>query len=70
MTTDTAAPSTAPEIEPRLRAKHRDELAPQLMRDFNYTNLMQVPALSKIAVNIGSARRSTTRTPSIPRRAI
>jgi large subunit ribosomal protein L5 len=52
MTTDTAAPPT-PMIEPRLRAKHRDEIAAQLMHDFNYTNPMQVPTLAKIAVNIG-----------------
>jgi large subunit ribosomal protein L5 len=49
MTTEAAAPP----IEPRLRAMHRDELTPQLMREFNYTNAMQVPTLSKIAVNIG-----------------
>lgn len=39
--------------EPRLRVKHREELAPQLMREFNYTNSMRVPTLSKIAVNMG-----------------
>lgn len=50
MTTDTAAP---PKIEPRLRIKHRDEVSPQLTREFNYENSMQVPTFTKIAVNIG-----------------
>lgn len=50
MTTETAAPPT---IEPRLRIKHRDEVAPQLMREFSYANTMQVPTFTKIAVNIG-----------------
>ncbi len=49
MTTETVAPK----IEPRLRVKHREELAPQLMKEFNYTNPMQVPTFTKIAVNIG-----------------
>ena len=52
MTTDTAAPPLT-RIEPRLRVKHRDEIAPQLMHDFNYSNPMQAPTLAKIAVNIG-----------------
>ena len=48
MTTDAAT-----RIEPRMRVQHRDEVAAQLMSDFNYTNPMQVPTLTKIAVNIG-----------------
>ena len=52
MTTDTAAPPIRM-VEPRLRIKHREEFAAQMMRDFNYTNPMQVPTLTKIAINIG-----------------
>ena len=48
MTTDAAT-----RTEPRMRVQHRDEVAAQLMSDFSYTNPMQVPTLSKIAVNIG-----------------
>jgi len=48
MTTDAAV-----RIEARLRAHHRDEVAGQLMSEFNYANPMQVPTLKKIAVNIG-----------------
>ena len=48
MTTDATT-----QIEPRMRVRHRDEATPQLVSDFNYGNTMQVPTLSKIAVNIG-----------------
>ena len=36
-----------------MRVRHRDEASPQLMSDFNYTNPMQVPTLTKIVVNVG-----------------
>lgn len=38
---------------PRLYERYRSEIAPQLMREFGYGNVMQVPALTKIAVNVG-----------------
>jgi large subunit ribosomal protein L5 len=38
---------------PRLKQRFRDELAGTLQREFNYTNVMQIPTLEKIAVNIG-----------------
>ncbi len=37
----------------RLQARYLDEVAPQLQREFNYDNAMQVPRLVKIVVNIG-----------------
>jgi large subunit ribosomal protein L5 len=37
----------------RMRVQHHEEVSAQLMADFSYTNPMQVPTLSKIAVNIG-----------------
>lgn len=39
--------------EPRLRGRYRDEVAPQLTREFGYTNVMSVPTLSRIVVNVG-----------------
>jgi len=36
-----------------LRARYRDEVVPALQKEFNYTNPMQVPQLTKIVVNIG-----------------
>src|SRR3954447_12095852 len=37
----------------RLQEKFRDELVPALMQEFGYSNVMQVPKLQKIVVNIG-----------------
>lgn len=38
---------------PRLKQKYQDEVAPALMKDFNYSNVMQVPRVTKVVVNIG-----------------
>jgi len=37
----------------RLRKAYRNDVVPQLMKDFNYDNVMQVPAVKKVVVNIG-----------------
>ena len=37
----------------RLRERYQAEVAPQLRREFNYENVMQVPRVVKIVVNIG-----------------
>ena len=37
----------------RLRERYRDEVVPQMMREFGYTNVMQVPRLVKAVLNIG-----------------
>jgi large subunit ribosomal protein L5 len=39
--------------EPRLKVRYRDEIAPALVKEFDYDNVMQVPRVSKISVNIG-----------------
>lgn len=39
--------------EPRLTKQYRDEIVPQLMRQFAYQNVMQVPRLRKVSLNIG-----------------
>jgi large subunit ribosomal protein L5 len=41
------------DYEPRLRNKYKDEIVPQLMKDFGFKNLMQVPKLERIVVNMG-----------------
>jgi large subunit ribosomal protein L5 len=38
---------------PRLRERYRSEIAPALREEFGYPNVMQVPGLSKIVVNMG-----------------
>ena len=38
---------------PRLKARYRDEILPALREQFGYANVMQVPGLTKIVVNMG-----------------
>jgi large subunit ribosomal protein L5 len=42
-----------PSYAPRLKEQYRQEIAPALMKEFGYKNVMQVPRLEKISVNIG-----------------
>jgi large subunit ribosomal protein L5 len=37
----------------RLKELYHKEMVPKLMKDFNYKNIMQVPKLEKIVVNMG-----------------
>ena len=41
------------DYQPRLRNKYKDEIIPQLMKDFGFKNVMQVPKLDRIVVNMG-----------------
>ncbi|ROS59009.1 LSU ribosomal protein L5P [Frigoribacterium sp. PhB160] len=50
--TDTTT-TTTPAALPRLKAKYRAEILPQLKDDFGFTNVHQVPGLVKIVVNTG-----------------
>lgn len=45
--------NAAEETTARLRSHYRDEVVPAMMRDFGYTNVMQVPMLKKIVLNVG-----------------
>ena len=38
---------------PRLKARYREEIVPELKKEFSYGNIMQVPGLPKIVVNMG-----------------
>jgi len=38
---------------PRMKDLYRDEIVPALRRDLKYHNIMEVPRLSKIIVNVG-----------------
>ena len=40
-------------FEPRLIKKYQDEVVPQLMKDFSLKNIMQVPKLDRIVINMG-----------------
>jgi large subunit ribosomal protein L5 len=54
MTETTDAPvATAEKVTPRLKTKYREEIAPALKAEFEIANVMQVPGLTKIVVNMG-----------------
>jgi len=48
-----AIESTAEAVAPRMIAKYREQVVPNLMKRFNYANVMQAPRLVKIAINRG-----------------
>lgn len=54
--TDTIADSPAterPVPPPRLKMRYREEIAAAMREQFGYTNVMQIPGLTKIVVNMG-----------------
>lgn len=51
--TDTSAAAPAGKIQPRLKQKYKTEISEQLMKQFGYGNVHQVPGLVKIVVNTG-----------------
>lgn len=38
---------------PRLKTRYREEIVPALQQEFDYANVMQIPGLVKIVVNMG-----------------
>jgi large subunit ribosomal protein L5 len=51
-TEQTAGAQGAREL-PRLKQRYREEILPALRDEFGYANVMQVPGLTKIVVNMG-----------------
>src|SRR5436305_13189623 len=49
-TTEQAAPGR---VKPRLKERYQEEIAPALREEFSYANVMQIPRLTKITVNMG-----------------
>jgi large subunit ribosomal protein L5 len=48
-----ASENGTPAPPPRLKERYRSEIAPALRDEFGYANVMQIPNLSKIVVNMG-----------------
>jgi large subunit ribosomal protein L5 len=48
-----AAADGAQRVPPRLKERYRSEIAPALLAEFKYPNVMQVPGITKIVVNMG-----------------
>ncbi|MEK7204973.1 MAG: 50S ribosomal protein L5, partial [candidate division NC10 bacterium] len=42
-----------PRVPARLRERYRSEIVPALIKQFNYTNRMQVPEVEKVVINMG-----------------
>ena len=38
---------------PRLKSKYREEIVGLMQKEFSYKNIMQIPKLEKIVLNIG-----------------
>jgi len=52
-TIDTEAPAASAAVTPRLKTRYREEILPALRSEFEIANVMQVPGLVKIVVNMG-----------------
>ena len=48
-----AGAEAAERVPPRLKERYQSEVAPALRDEFKYDNVMQIPALVKISVNMG-----------------
>lgn len=48
-----ATATSATKALPRLKAQYRKEIVPALKEEFKFENVMQVPGLTKIVVNMG-----------------
>jgi len=46
-------PGTRSEAPPRMLMAYRDAVVPQLTKEFDYANVMEVPRVAKVVVNIG-----------------
>ncbi|MBO0775801.1 MAG: 50S ribosomal protein L5 [Actinobacteria bacterium] len=53
MTTTTEQQAPARPAVPRLKQRYLDEIAPALREEFGYGNVMQVPGITKVTVNMG-----------------
>ncbi|OBB93846.1 50S ribosomal protein L5 [Mycobacterium sp. 852002-40037_SCH5390672] len=45
--------STAEKVQPRLKERYRSEIRDSLQQQFGYANVMQIPTVTKVVVNMG-----------------
>ena len=45
--------STAEKVQPRLKERYRSEIRASLQEQFGYANVMQIPGVTKVVVNMG-----------------
>jgi len=51
--TETSTTTASAAVTPRLKTRYREEILPALRSEFDIKNVMQVPGLTKIVVNMG-----------------
>ena len=47
------AQEKAAKVSPRMKQRYRDDIAPALNKEFKYDNVMQIPGVVKVVVNMG-----------------
>ncbi len=52
-TSENETSTRTPAERPRLQQRYREEIVPAMRTEFGYPNIMQVPGLTKIVVNMG-----------------
>ena len=45
--------SVEEKVQPRLKQRYRAEIRDALNKEFNYANVMQIPGVVKVVVNMG-----------------
>ncbi len=50
----------ANETKPTLKQKYQDEIVPSLQKEFGYKNIMQVPRIEKVVLNMGVGQAGQT----------
>ncbi|MBF6337280.1 50S ribosomal protein L5 [Nocardia gipuzkoensis] len=45
--------TTTEKVQPRLKQRYREEIKDALNKEFNYANVMQIPGVVKVVVNMG-----------------
>ena len=51
--------SVDPQYVPRFKKRYNEVIRPQLMEQFGYRNVMQVPRIEKIVLNIGAGEAAS-----------
>jgi large subunit ribosomal protein L5 len=51
--TSTTAMTTAERVAPRLKQRYKEQIAGELREEFSFANVMQIPGVVKVVVNMG-----------------
>src|SRR5688572_1717358 len=65
----TVAQQAKPSVRPRLLERYEKEIRPALMKEFGFANVMQVPRLEKIVINMGLGKQAVSN-PNVVKQAV